>query len=75
MTAPAKRASARLSALPEPELVSLIDDPMGPYSGSPAGWWTEHGGALHVASGVIYFPPGSAPPCQLPDCTRHEQGR
>jgi len=74
VTAPAKRLSARLSALPDPELVSLIDDPTGPYSGSPEGWWTLYGGALNVASGVVYFPPGSAPPCQLPACTRHGEG-
>lgn len=74
MTAPVKRVSARLSALPDPELVSLIDDPTGPYAASPDGWWTDHGGALDVASGVVYFPPGCAPPCQLPACTKHSEG-
>lgn len=62
MTAPAKRVRARLDALPAPTLVSLIDDPDGPYRDSPEGWWTEGGGALDVRSGVVYFPPGSNPP-------------
>ncbi|MBT2397942.1 hypothetical protein [Streptomyces sp. ISL-100] len=33
-----------------------------PYENSPEGWWTPHGGALDVRSGVVYFPPGSNPP-------------
>jgi len=74
MTAPAKRVSVRVHALREPELVSLIDDPAGPYADCPEGWWTPYGGALNVASGVVYFPPGSAPSCRLPDCQRHDQG-
>lgn len=43
-------------------LVSLIDDPDGPYRDSPEGWWTEGGGALDMRSGLVYFPPGSDPP-------------
>jgi hypothetical protein len=70
MTAPAKRTSARVSALPDPELVSLIDDPSGPYADSPDGWWTEYGGALDSASGVVYFPPtAELPACPFP-CTK-----
>jgi hypothetical protein len=74
MTAPVKRVRARLSALPEPELITLLDDPDSPYANSPVGWWTEYGGALDVRSGVAYFPPGSSPPCSLPDCKRHGGG-
>lgn len=69
MTAPAKRASARLSSLPDPELVSLKDDPLGPYADSPEGWWTPYDGALNVASGVVYLPGPKSPPCPFP-CTR-----
>jgi hypothetical protein len=71
MTAPAKRLGARTSALPEPELITLIDDPTGPYADSPEGWWTEYGGALDVRSGVVYLPPGGKrPPCSIPSCSR-----
>ena len=70
MTAPAKRASARVSALPEPKLVSLIDDPTGPYADSPEGWWKPYGGALDIRSGVVYIPPSAAlPACPFP-CQR-----
>jgi hypothetical protein len=73
MTSLAKRAAAgRLSALPEPELVSLIGDPAGPYADSPEGWWSPYGGALNVASGVVYVPSRAAlPPCPFP-CQRCE---
>lgn len=67
MTAPVRRGRARTHALPEPELVNLIDDPDGPYADSPEGWWTEYGGALDVRSGVVYLPPGrDTPPCPFP---------
>jgi hypothetical protein len=67
MTAPAKRTSTRLSALPDPEIVSLIDDPLGPYASSPDGWWTEYGGALDVKSGVVHLPASAdPPPCPFP---------
>lgn len=62
MTAPAKRVSAHLTVLPAPELVSLIDDPDGPYAGSEVGWWTEYGGARDPRSGVVYIPPGGKRP-------------
>jgi hypothetical protein len=68
MSAPAKRASARPSVLPDPELVSLTDDPLGPYAESPDGWWTQYGGALDVASGGVYLPGPKFPPCPFP-CT------
>lgn len=74
MTAPAKRLSARTSALPEPELITLLDDPDSPYANSPVGWWTEHGGALDVKSGVVYLPPGSPrPPYVFPPCVTCER--
>lgn len=63
MTAPVKPARVRVSALPAPELVSLVDDPAGPYAGSPKGWWTEYGGALDAESGVVYLPGPNFPPC------------
>lgn len=37
MTAPVKRTYVRVGALPAPELVSLVDDPAGPYAGSSEG--------------------------------------
>lgn len=59
--------SARTSALPDPELVSLVDDTTGPYAGSPDGWWTEHGGAVDVRSNVVYFPRlAESPSCPFP---------
>jgi hypothetical protein len=66
MSAPAKRVSGRVSALPEPELISLVDDPAGPYVDSPEGWWTEYGGTRDEVSGVIAFPPNSLPACSFP---------
>lgn len=40
-----------------------------PYEASPEGWWTRHGGALDVESGVVYLPPGpDLPPCLVPEC-------
>lgn len=66
MTAPAKRLSARVSALPEPELVSLPDEPLSGQEAIPAPWWTEYGGTLDTASGVVAFPPKSLPPCPFP---------
>lgn len=70
MTAPAKRASARVSALPEPELVSLVDGPQRPSEGY---WWTEYGGTHDPVSGVISFPPNALPPCSVPNCQRCAQ--
>lgn len=58
MTAPAERTSARVSALPAPELVTLEGD-------SGEAWWTEYGGTLDRASGVIAFPPQSLPQCRF----------
>lgn len=41
------------------------------YENSPVGWWTEGGGALDVASGVVHFPPDAdPPPCAVPECER-----
>lgn len=40
-----------------------------PYEASPEGWWTKHGGALDVESGVIHLPTGPGlPPCLVPEC-------
>lgn len=66
MTAPAKRTTARVNALPEPELVSLVEGSERP---TDDGWWKEYGGTLDPASGVIAFPPNSLPPCPFP-CER-----
>jgi hypothetical protein len=60
LSAPARVRRRREAELPAPELVSLIDDPEGPYADSPEGWWTEYGGALDSRSGVVYLPPGAA---------------
>ncbi len=35
--------------------------PDGPYAGSPAGWWTQYGGAVS-ATGVVYLPGPTHPP-------------
>ena len=60
---PARRAlCARESALPDPELVSLIDRPGSPYADSPAGWWDQYGGALDTRSGVVNLPGPTHPP-------------
>jgi hypothetical protein len=67
MTAPAKRVSARVSGLPEPDLVSLVD---GDEKASESGWWTEYGGIRDAASGVIAFPPNALPPCSVANCQR-----
>jgi hypothetical protein len=69
VSAPQKRVSARQSALPAPELVSLVDGSDRPADGD---WWTEYGGTLDPASGVIKFPPRSLPPCPFP-CERCRQ--
>ena len=69
MTAPAKRLHGRESALPEPELVSLVEGSERPAEGD---WWTEYGGTLDPVSGVIAFPPNSLPPCPFP-CARCER--
>lgn len=45
-----------------------------PYENSPEGWWMERGGALDVASGVIYFPPGSNPPHPPFPCRKCRNG-
>ena len=66
MTALVNRTRVRVSALPAPELVSLIDDPAGRYAGSPKGWWTEYGGALDAESRVVYLPGTNFPPCPPP---------
>ncbi len=70
MSTPEKRVSARVSALPAPELVSLPDDPLNGQEAIPAPWWTEYGGTLDPVSGVIAFPPRALPPCPLyPECS------
>lgn len=67
MTTPARRVDGRVSALPDPELVSLADGPV-------SGWWTQYGGRLDPASGVIAFPRYTLPPCPFP-CDRCKGGR
>lgn len=64
MTTPVKRACVRVSVLPAPELVSLVDDPAKPYAGSPEGWWTEYSGAQDTESGVVYLPAPSPLPAR-----------
>ena len=71
MTAPEKRACIRVSALPAPELVSLVDDLAEPYAASPEGWWTQYSGALDIESGVVYLPGPNFPPCPL-SCPRQQ---
>ncbi len=74
MTAiPARRQQRPTWPLPAPQLGSLFDDAGGPYADSPAGWWDQYGGALNVASGVVYLPGPTHPPSQFhpegcPDC-------
>jgi hypothetical protein len=68
MKAPKRPAD---SQLPPPELVDLIGHA---YADSPSGWWTQYGGALDAASGVVYLPPGSGAPCALPECRLKKQG-
>lgn len=64
---PASLCRRPLSLLPAPELVSLIDDPDGPYADSPGGWWTKYGGVADAHSGVIYIPQeADRPPCRFP---------
>lgn len=65
MTVPVKPQKRRTRPLPPPKLVSLIDDPSGPYADSPAGWWDQYGGALNRASGVVYLPGPTHPPSPL----------
>ena len=72
MTAPVKRTYVRVGALPAPELVSLVDDPAGPYAGSPEGWWTQYGGALDTESQAVCLPGPNFPPCP-PPCPRHQE--
>ncbi|GLV78218.1 hypothetical protein Shyhy02_62180 [Streptomyces hygroscopicus subsp. hygroscopicus] len=69
MTAPARLHRQGPTRLPAPELVTLIDDPDGPYANSPEGWWTQRGGALDVRSGVVYIPP-LLQPAPLAVCRR-----
>jgi hypothetical protein len=54
---PVKRPNGRGGALPTPELISLLDDPSGPYRNSPDGWWDKYGGRLDPVSGVVQLPP------------------
>lgn len=69
-----KPQKPRTCPLAEPKLVSLIDTPGSPYAGSPAGWWSQYGGALDVASGVVYLPPGAPkPPYVFPPCVTCSQ--
>ncbi|GGW18669.1 hypothetical protein GCM10018980_58550 [Streptomyces capoamus] len=73
MTVPQKPADARVSALPAPELVSLVEGSERPADGD---WWAQYGGTLDPASGVIAFPPKSLPPCPFPCelCARRREG-
>lgn len=66
MNDPAKRVSARQSALPAPELVSLPDGPVDAHTAIQAPWWVSYGGTRDEASGVIAFPPRALPPCPFP---------
>lgn len=46
------------------------------YEASPEGWWTEHGGALDVVSGVVFIPQGAkVPPCSFPCALCARRGR
>lgn len=72
-TAPAKRRERPTRPLPDSELVSLIDDPDGPYAGSPAGWWTQYGGGAGRGLGSRLPPrPDASPspfhPEECPNC-------
>jgi hypothetical protein len=69
MMSPTTRLNRRMRALPAPELVSLVEGSEGRSEGD---WWTQYGGALDPASGVIAFPPRSLPPCRVPNCRRCE---
>jgi hypothetical protein len=54
--------------MPDNPRLSFADTP---YDNSPAGWWTEYGGALDVQSGVVHLPPGAGhPPCPWTNCKR-----
>lgn len=64
-TTPARRHRRPACPLPAPQLVSLIDNPDGPYAESPPGWWDQYGGALNIASGVVYLPGPTQPPSPL----------
>lgn len=68
MTAPAKVQNGRQSALPEPELVSLPDEPVSACGVVQAPWWVYWGGVLGV-DGYVTFPPVPAPPrCPVVEC-------
>ncbi|MDQ0938824.1 hypothetical protein QFZ67_000529 [Streptomyces sp. V1I1] len=75
MTGTARLHRQGPTPLPAPELVTLIDDPDGPYGNSPEGWWTKYGGALDVCSGVVYLPGPNYPPCRFPECKRCQSRR
>lgn len=47
------------------------------YEASPEGWWTEYGGALDTASGVVFIPRSSTevPPCPFPCDICRRKGR
>lgn len=63
MTAtPTRRQQRPTCPLLAPRIVSLIDDTGGPYADSPPGWWNHYGGALNVASRVIYLSGPTYPP-------------
>lgn len=56
---------------PDAATAKATADPFAgtPYEASPDGWWTKHGGALDVESGVVYLPTGPGlPPCLVPEC-------
>lgn len=71
MTIPESTLSDRQADLPSPELVGLVDASEDPSEGE---WWQAYGGQLDVASGVIAFPLGAAPPCPFAECLRHGGG-
>ncbi|GAA3001968.1 hypothetical protein Sfulv_34500 [Streptomyces fulvorobeus] len=78
MSVPVKAQERPARALPEPELVSLIDDPHGPYADSPAGWWDQYGGALDMRSGVVCLPgpvhpPSPFHPDECPHCVQLQE--
>lgn len=66
--------SADVAPTRTPALGHVEQAPVDPFAGtayedSPEGWWTPFGGALDVASGVVYLPRGSMHvPCPWTDC-------
>lgn len=61
-TTPARRQRRPACPLPAPRLVSLIDEPDGPYGDSLPGWWDQYGGAIDRTRRVVYLPGPTHPP-------------